>query len=61
MCCLKYELKDYEENLKSLPQIGEQVKIKEGEGTVVDLNVLKKKVIVALREGNRVEVDWSKS
>lgn len=60
MCCLKFELKDYEKNLKDLPQIGEQVKIKEGEGTVVDLNVLRKKVIVALEEGNRVEVDWLK-
>jgi cell fate regulator YaaT (PSP1 superfamily) len=60
MCCLKYELKDYEANMKNLPQIGEKVKIKEGEGTVIDLNVLNKKVIVALKEGNRVEVDWSK-
>jgi cell fate regulator YaaT (PSP1 superfamily) len=61
MCCLKYELKDYEKNLKDLPKIGEEVKIKEGDGIVVDLNVLKKKVTVQLKEGNRVEVDWSKS
>lgn len=60
-CCLKYEVKDYEENLKTLPQIGDQVKIKAGEGTVIDLNVLQKKVIIALNDGTRVEVDWPKS
>ncbi len=60
MCCLKFELKDYNEKLKDLPKIGEEVKIKDGVGTVVDLNVLKKKVSVELKEGNRVEVDWLK-
>lgn len=60
MCCLKYELKDYNENLKDLPKIGEEVKIKDGSGVVVDLNVLKHKVTVQLKEGSRVEVDWSK-
>lgn len=60
MCCLKYELSDYEENLKQLPKVGDEVKIKEGTGRVVDLNVLMKKVTVELTEGNRAEVDWSK-
>lgn len=60
-CCLRYELKDYEQNLKNLPKIGDEVTIKEGKGRVVDLNVLAKKVTVELDEGNKVEAEWSKS
>jgi len=59
-CCLRYEIKPYQENLKNLPKIGDEVKIKEGKGVVVDLNILLNKVLVLLEEGNRVEVDWLK-
>lgn len=59
-CCLRYELRDYEQNLKDLPKIGDEINIKEGKGRVIDLNVLLKKVTVELEEGNRVEVEWSK-
>lgn len=40
MCCLKYEQDSYEDLLKHTPKIGAYVKTNEGNGTVVDLNLL---------------------
>lgn len=60
MCCLRYELKEYQDKLKHLPSLGESVKIKEGKGTVISLDVLQGKVGVLVEGGSRVEVDWSK-
>lgn len=52
ICCLKYELEDYREVKKKMPPIGEKVKTKDGEGTVIQHNVLKKSYTVRLSEGN---------
>ena len=60
MCCLRYELKEYKDKLKHLPSLGESVKIKEGKGTVITLDVLQGKVGVLVEGGSRVEVDWLK-
>ncbi len=40
MCCLKYESDVYEELRKSLPYVGTKVKTADGEGEVVEVNVL---------------------
>ncbi len=40
MCCLAYEKEVYEELGKKLPQVGDKVKIKQGEGEVVNRNIL---------------------
>lgn len=40
LCCLKYENETYTENRKALPKIGTKIKIDEGEGTVVSVDLL---------------------
>lgn len=40
LCCLKYENDTYSVNKRDLPKLGKKIKVKEGEGTVVSLDVL---------------------
>ena len=51
MCCLKYENDVYEEKLKELPHIGAIVKTKDGEGEIDNLEILKEKVRVKIKDG----------
>lgn len=54
MCCLKYENDNYESAKEELPEIGSEVITQAGNGQVVGLNILEKKVQVDLFEMNRV-------
>ena len=54
MCCLKYEQEVYEEKMKKLPKVGAIVKIEEGEGTVVGLEVLKEAIKVQIKKDDVV-------
>ena len=56
LCCLNYEDETYKECRKCLPEIGERVKIKEGTGIVVSLDVLSKSYVVDIPEVGRVKV-----
>lgn len=57
MCCLTYEQKFYEEAMLKLPGIGAIVRTADGEGEVVEVNVLKEKVKVRFEdEQQNVEV-----
>lgn len=63
MCCLAYESKLYQESLKKMPALGQEVKTSQGVGRVVARNILKQKVEVELDKENRVlfdvaEVRW---
>lgn len=58
MCCLGYEYKSYKELMKKLPREGERVKIKDIKGKVVNVNALKKTVIIETEDGKQVEVLW---
>lgn len=49
MCCLKYENEVYEEKLKHLPNVGAIVKTEDGEGEVDNIEVLKEKLRVKLK------------
>lgn len=49
MCCLKYEEDTYEEMAKITPKLGAYVKTSEGNGTVVETNVLTGKCKVRLQ------------
>ncbi|MEZ4358194.1 MAG: stage 0 sporulation family protein [Eubacteriales bacterium] len=40
MCCLNYEQSQYEEARKKMPKVGSEVKTPEGQGTVIEINVL---------------------
>ncbi|MCS1352358.1 stage 0 sporulation family protein [Mechercharimyces sp. CAU 1602] len=56
MCCLKFENEAYVEAKKKLPDIGEKVSTPNGEGKVVVLNLLERRVQVELAEsGQTVE------
>lgn len=57
LCCLKYENDDYTEYKKDLPNLGSKVKIKEGEGKVIAVDVFKRKYNVLLEEGQIVTVE----
>ena len=52
MCCLKYEEEVYKEKLSRLPKPGSIVKTEDGEGEVVELEVLKEGIRVKYKEGN---------
>ena len=54
MCCLKYEQDHYEETLKKLPKIGREVSTPDGNGVIVDINVLREKVKVKIRPSDDV-------
>ncbi len=51
MCCLKYEQDVYEEKIKRLPKIGAIVKTEDGQGIVEEVETLKEKVKVKIRDG----------
>jgi len=50
-CCLRYEIENYAEGEKPMPNIGATVHTSEGEGRVVAVSVLSRKVSVLLDDG----------
>ena len=52
MCCLSYEQQAYEEKIKRVPKVGAVVSTPLGEGTVMNVNILKEKVQVKLTSQN---------
>ena len=56
MCCLKYEEEQYERARKALPHMGRDVITADGQGTVVEVNVLKETVKVRVAKGSDSEV-----
>ncbi len=60
LCCLMYECQAYREMGRRLPKEGTKVITEQGEGEIVDLNILKQTVTVELKEGQKVEVPVEK-
>lgn len=52
MCCLKYEQEVYEEKIKRLPKMGAIVKTEDGQGTVEEVETLKERVKVKIKDGD---------
>lgn len=52
MCCLKYEQNAYEDLLKTTPPVGSIVKTPMGQGTVMDVNLLKGILKIHLEKDN---------
>ena len=50
MCCLKYEQEAYSYLLKNTPRAGSLVKTSDGEGTVIEVNLLRRKLKVLLSD-----------
>ena len=55
MCCLKYEQDQYEAVRKKMPKVGREVSTPDGQGTVVELNVVKETVTVRIPNGDSSE------
>ncbi|OYD06387.1 PSP1 domain-containing protein [Paludifilum halophilum] len=53
MCCLKYENDTYVDAKKQMPDVGTRVTTPEGDGRVVVLNLLERRVQVELNESGR--------
>ena len=51
MCCLRYEQEAYEEKRARLPKIGAIVKTVDGEGEIINVEVLKEQVKVKFKDG----------
>lgn len=56
LCCLAYEDEQYSDCLKGMPQIGDEVKTKDGKGQVVSLNILERKYSVLI-DGEKKEYE----
>lgn len=48
MCCLSYESEFYKESLKKYPRLKDIIETEKGTGKVIEINVLKKYVVVEL-------------
>jgi cell fate regulator YaaT (PSP1 superfamily) len=57
-CCMAYEFSVYREYTKGLPQVGDKVATDQGKGRVVDVNILKRRVVVDLGEGKAIKVQY---
>ncbi len=56
MCCLKFEQEAYEEALGRLPRVNAVVETPEGQGTVMEVNLLKETVKVKLDKDNETDL-----
>lgn len=59
LCCLEYEDDNYIECLKGMPSMGDIIKTPEGEGPVVNIDILNRKVKV-LVDGEKVDYEIDK-
>jgi len=50
-CCMAYEFSVYKELARTLPRMGEKISTPDGRGKVMDVNILKRVVLVDLGEG----------
>jgi cell fate regulator YaaT (PSP1 superfamily) len=53
-CCLNYENSVYEDIRREMPKIKDRIVLPQGEGTIIEIDLLKEKVKVELDNGNRV-------
>ncbi len=55
LCCLSYEEEGYKEMRRSLPKLGQRCSTPTGEGKVISLNILQRRVTLIV-DGQRVDV-----
>jgi len=55
MCCLSYESEFYKECLKKYPRLKDDIETEKGTGKVIEINVLKKYVVVELESNGGVK------
>lgn len=57
LCCLKYENENYTCAKKNMLKIGDKIKIENGEGTIIGLDILKQQYKVKTDSGSIIMVD----
>lgn len=57
LCCLKYEDDLYSIYRKDLPEVGDKIKTKEVEGTVISLDIPRRKYVILTEDNNKVEIE----
>jgi cell fate regulator YaaT (PSP1 superfamily) len=60
-CCMAYEFNVYREMIRALPHIGEKINTEEGNGRVIDINVLKQFARIDLGEGKIARKNFTKA
>ncbi|MFC1709206.1 stage 0 sporulation family protein [Candidatus Omnitrophota bacterium] len=60
MCCLSYEHKCYRELCKGLPREGERISTPQGKGKVINVNILRRTILLETEEGRQVEIVYKK-
>ncbi len=56
MCCLAYEYDLYREQKRGLPKLGTRISTPQGEGKVIEINVICGRAVVVLEEGKKLEM-----
>ncbi len=57
MCCLSYEVDQYRELLKGMPEMHSIVKTEKGKGLVIEINALIQKIKIKLDDGQIITVE----
>ncbi len=60
LCCLMFEYRTYRELRKKMPKEKTKVITEQGEGEIVNLNILEQTVTVELKEGQKIKVPVEK-
>src|SRR5690554_4225511 len=55
MCCLKYESTTYKQLKEMMPEIGEMVDFEDGEGEIIERNLVKKTVKIEVSDNEFIE------
>ncbi len=50
MCCLQYEHDNYRKMIKPLPKMGARINTPDGQGKVINLEILRQKIVVRLND-----------
>lgn len=56
MCCLAYEAEQYKDLLQGMPELYSNVSVKEGKGTVIEINAITQDIKVKLENGDYIIV-----
>ena len=56
-CCLRYEYDTYVEYRRDLPKVGSTVLTKQGQGLVIGMEILAKKIMVQYEDNRRIMTD----
>ena len=54
MCCLNFEYEHYRDAKQCLPKVGSRIETEQGPGKIVEINVLRSRVVITLDEGGQI-------